>query len=73
MIQKVREDRKEGTKCFSAKDNVNVNELLQKIIETDFYKKDYLESTEKLLSVHVSYEECIKALKQVIESKVFEK
>ena len=73
LIQKVREDRKEGTKCFSAKDNVNVNELLQKIIETDFYKKDYLESTEKLLSVHVSYEECIKALKQVIESKVFEK
>ncbi len=73
LIRKVREDRKKGTKCYSAKDDVSVNKLLEKIIETNFYKKDYLESTEKLLSVHVSYEECIKALKKVIESKIFEK
>ena len=72
LIKEVREDRKSGTKCYSAQDGVNVPELLQRIIDTKFFKKDYEESTEKLLSTPVTYEEAIKALDMIIASGVFE-
>lgn len=71
LIKKVREDRKNGTKCYSAQDGVNVSKLLYKIIDTDFFKKDYEESTRKLLFKPVSYEDAIKALKIIAKSGVF--
>ena len=72
LIKKVREDRKSGTKCYSAQDNINISKLLRKIIDTEYYKKDYEESTEKLLSKTVAYEDAIKALETIIESGVFD-
>ena len=39
---------------------------------TEYYKKDYINSTEKLLSKPVSYNEAIKSLESIIESGVFE-
>lgn len=72
LIKKVREDRKSGTKCYSAQDNINISKLLRQIIDTEYYKKDYEESTEKLLSKTVAYEDAIKALETIIESGVFD-
>ncbi len=73
LIKEVREDRKTGTKCYSAQDGVSVPKLLRQMIDTEFFKKDYEDSTEKLLSKPVTYEEAIKALETIIESGVFEK
>lgn len=72
LIKEVREDRKTGTKCYSAQDGVSVPKLLRQMIDTEFFKKDYEDSTEKLLSKPVTYEEAVKALEAIIESGVFE-
>ena len=72
LIKEVREERKSGTKCYSAQDGVSITLLLQKMIDTEFFKKDYEDSTVKLLSKPVSYEEASAALKTIIESRVFD-
>lgn len=71
LIKEVREDRKLGTKCYSAQDGVSVPNLLRQMIDTEFFKKDYEDSTEKLLSKPVIYEEAIKAIEMIIASDVF--
>ncbi|MBQ8293060.1 MAG: nucleotidyl transferase AbiEii/AbiGii toxin family protein [Bacilli bacterium] len=72
LMIRVREERKDGIKSYSAKENININELLQKIIDTKYYKKDYENATEILLSKVVSYNEAISAIQKIIDSKVFE-
>lgn len=72
LIKEVRENRKTGTKCYSAQDGVSVPKLLRQSIDTEFFKKDYKNNTEKLLSKLVTYEEAIKALETIIASGVFE-
>ncbi len=72
LIKEVREERKSGAKCYSAQDGVSIALLLQKMIDTEFFKKDYEDSTVKLLSKPVSYEEASAALKTIIESRVFD-
>ena len=72
LIVNVREDRKANRTCVSAQDGVNVPELLRRIVETGFYKKDYLSSTEKLLLKPLPYDEAIKALDVIIASRIFE-
>lgn len=72
LIKEVREDRKQGTKCYSAQDGVSVPNLLRQMIDTEFFKKDYEDSTEKLLSKPVTYEEAIKAIEMIIASDVFD-
>lgn len=51
---------------------MSVPKLLQQIIDTEFFKKDYEDITEKLLSKPVSYDEAIKAIEAIIASGVFE-
>lgn len=72
LAKKVREERKKGSKCYSAQDGISVPKLLQDMIDTEFFKKDYEKSTVKLLSKSVSYEETVKALKTIVASGVFE-
>lgn len=72
LIKEVREDRKLDTKCYSAQDGVSVPNLLRQMIDTEFFKKDYEDSTEKLLSKPVTYEEAIKAIEMIIASDVFD-
>lgn len=72
LINEVRNLRKSHTNCYSSKDGVKINELLHQIIDTDYYKEDYINVTEKLLSKNIKYEEVILGLQQIIESKVFE-
>lgn len=72
LIKEVREDRKKGTKCYSSQDGVSVPKLLQQMIETEFFKKDYEDITVKLLSKPVTYDEAIKEIEKIIASGVFE-
>ncbi len=71
LIKKVRDDRKSNKTCLSARDGVNVSELLQKVIDTQYFKSDYESVTSKLLSKPVEYDEAIRALEKIIESGVF--
>ena len=64
--------RKEKKTCYSAQDNVSINNLLSKIIEEKFYKKDYNEVTKLLLTKPINYEEIISVLNIIIDNKIFE-
>lgn len=72
LINDVRNDRKQNERCPSAKDNININELLNRIVKENIYKKDYQNITEKLLYKVIKYEEAIKAIEKIIDSKIFE-
>lgn len=72
LITEVRKVRKENEKCYSAQDNININELLNRIVKENIYKKDYQNITEKLLYKVIKYEEAIKAIEKIIDSKIFE-
>ena len=71
LIDSVREDRKPNKTCVSAQDGANVPALLQEIIDKEFFKKDYNDSTEKLLIKPVHYNEAINALDEIIGSGLF--
>ena len=43
--------------CYSAKDGVNISQLIEKVIVENVYKEDYEKITEKLLFKIVSYDE----------------
>lgn len=72
LVGEVRENRKSGTKCYSAQDGVCVPELLKQIVNTELFRKDYENSTAKLLSKPVPYDEAITAIVAIIESGIFE-
>lgn len=67
LVDEVREARKHHKTCLSAKDGVNLPEVLEMLIAEDFYKADYKGITESLLFERASYNETIKTLKRIIE------
>lgn len=73
LVESVRNERKLNRKSLSAQEGIDIPKILNEIITTDFFKKDYNETTLKLLTKTTSYENAIKALRQVIDSKLFEK
>ena len=62
LFNNTTETRKGNKYCPSASDDVNIVEVIDKIIETDFYKSDYNSITALLIIDNISYEDCIKAL-----------
>lgn len=72
LVENVRTDRKPNRTCLSAQDGANVPKLLKKIVETEFFRQDYDETTSKLLTGTVSYDEAIKSLQTLIDSGLFE-
>jgi len=71
LIDEVREARKPHSTCLSAKDGVNLQDLLKKIIAEDFYKSDYNQITDTLLFEIIPYAEAITALQRIIENQCF--
>ena len=65
------EERKGHQNCHSAKDEIDMNALLQEIIDKEVYKKDYQDITEKILFDKVEYSTAVKALQNVVNSKLF--
>ena len=71
LAEQVRAEREPHKTCLSAKADVNMNELLQEIIDTNVYKADYESKTYNMLYKKVSYEEAVETLKKIIEKKMF--
>lgn len=68
LFLQVRKERSNSSVCLSAQDNVNFEELLQKIVNENVYKNDYDTITTELLFEKVSYKKAIKALQKIIDS-----
>ena len=73
LIHRVREDRKYHSLCVSAQDDVDVLALLEQVIETECYKKDYEVHTRTMLYAPCDYEEAIMGLEKIIDSGMFGK
>lgn len=71
LVNQVRKTRAQMSICPSAKEGVNISELLNKIIEKEVFKNDYLEITTYFQNHPVSYETAIETLKRIAESGVF--
>ena len=71
LVKDVYEERKGHQNCHSAKDGIDMDSLLQEIIDKEIYKKDYQDITEKILFDKVDYEAAVKALKAVVDFKLF--
>lgn len=54
----------------SAQQDKNILEIAQKVYSTQFYKNDYFDTTTKLISDSISYEETIENYLKIVE-KIF--
>ena len=65
LFKQVKEYRKNNPICLSAKDNVDISNILDEIITNDAYKEDYNNQTARLLYESYPYSKCIESLKQI--------
>lgn len=68
LIKQVRQERKSHKQCLSAKDEINLKELLSEIIEKEVYRTDYESITETLLFEIVPYDDAISTLQKICDS-----
>lgn len=68
----VRRERSRHTACFSAQENVDLREVLQKIISQNVYKNDYELITEGLLFEKVTYKTAIRTLQKIVDSDLLQ-
>lgn len=71
LVAEIRSHRAKMPICPSAQDEVNVSEILGKIIAEEAYRADYEEITTYFQNHPVRYEEAITVLDAIIESKIF--
>ena len=71
LVSEVLDERKPHEQCRSAKDGIDMIDLLQEIIDKDIYKKDYEDITEKMLFEDVPYSTAIKTLQKIVDYKLF--
>jgi predicted nucleotidyltransferase component of viral defense system len=72
LVKDVREVRALTNICPSAKQDVNVPELLNYLVENKIYKEDYEKVTARILEENVSYETAIETVKKIASSGLFE-
>lgn len=72
LVKRTREARKSNDRSYSSQDGFDVPQKLREIIWDQEYKNDYQSRTEPILYEDVHYEEAIKGLEKVIDSKLFE-
>lgn len=71
FIEDVRKERSKSAVCVSAACEYDVTKLLNKIIDEGAYKLDYETITSLLLEEKVTYNDAVKALKQIVDSGLF--
>ncbi len=71
LVKEVRQVRVLSPVCPSAKPDVDILELLKRIISENVYKSDYKDITANLLEEDLNYETVIPALKQIAENGMF--
>lgn len=72
LIRRVREARAETDICPSSRNDVDISQLLYRIIDEQAYRLDYESVTMKLLEDNVSYWTAIETLKCVADSGLFD-
>lgn len=72
LVCEVSKIRSQSPICPSASSNVDIPNLLQKMISENAFKSDYNNLTTQLLGETVSYDETISAIRQIIDKKAFE-
>lgn len=73
LVAEIRSCRKKMTICPSAQEDIDVPEILKKIIIDGVYRADYEEITTYFQNHPVKYEEAIVVLEKIIESEMFAK
>lgn len=71
LVHEVREIRAKSPVCPSALPDVDIPQLLRRIIEEKAYKTDYDTLTTQLLEEQLSYEVVINSLKDISRSEIF--
>ena len=71
LVKEVRQVRALSPVCPSVKPDVDVVDLLKRIVSENVYKSDYENLTENLLEEELNYETVIPALKQIAENGMF--
>lgn len=71
LISEVRNDRKKNGRCISAKDGYDINLTLQKIIDSKYFERDYIEVTMLLLTKQIKYDTAIQAINKIIKFNIF--
>lgn len=67
LVQNVRIKRKAVPFYYSAKDEIDIEKVLQQIYENASFKKDYEKTTYHLLQERLPYEKTIEVIPQIIE------
>lgn len=65
FFKEIRKIRTADKKCHSAPNDVDICEILNSIIETDYFKPDYEKLTFQLINEKVSYEDVITSIKVI--------
>ena len=71
LVKQVRSIRASLNICPSAKDHINIPALLNEIIDSDFYKPDYMDITSYFQKTPLSYEKAISAIRTIAKSGMF--
>ncbi|MDF1618685.1 nucleotidyl transferase AbiEii/AbiGii toxin family protein [Petrocella sp. FN5] len=71
LIPQVRKEREGNIKSLSIIGNHKIKDILDRIIQEDFYKRDYRIITKNLLYDNTSYEEAINTLKKISLINIF--
>lgn len=71
LIYEVKNIRSKSPICPSATSNVNIPQLLEKIIDEKAYKSDYDNLTTQLLEEQLPYDVVINCLKDIAKSEIF--
>lgn len=71
MVYTVKIERAQNQFCYSAQDNININELLKQIIDTQIYKNDFNMVTSLILFEKIDYYLCINVLNEIINLNLF--
>lgn len=71
LVREVRAVRAKSNICLSAKNEIDISELLRKIVKEKAYKNDYDNLTMQLLEERIAYETVIKTLEEIADSAVF--
>lgn len=72
LVKEVRKQRMNIPLCLSAKPDVNINKLLKKIENEAYFRDDYKSINSIFQNKPLAYEEAIKVIKNIIDSRVFE-
>ena len=72
LVKEVRLERAHNKACKSALPDVSVPLILDQIVGSEYFKKDYENVTAALLNENVSYDEAILSVKEIAEDSLFE-